>query len=882
MKNRLTMRSFLLGALFLSGAFVYAQTDMQAQKFTSLYNKAKLSEFSAQTLEKAQADKQRAIQLAQLQDKPISYTTEKGDFVELQRVLDDGTLLYYTTYNADAAHSTRVDHLNTGGSTGFDLDGQNMVAHEWDGGHPRASHQEYGGRVTVMDAGTGGASLHYHSAHVAGTIMAAGVEPQAKGMAPKAELKAYEWNNDLSEATSAASSGMLVSNHSYGYRADQLPDWMFGAYIDESRDWDDLMYNAPYYLMLSAAGNDGTETFYNGNPLEQGYDMLSGHATAKNNLVVAAADDANVDSQGNLVSVSIANFSSPGPTDDYRIKPDITGNGVNLYSTYDGSDTDYGTISGTSMATPNVTGSLLLLQEHYNNLHNEFMRAATLKGLALHTADDAGPSGPDATWGWGLLNAKRAAETISANGETSLVEEREISQGQTITLEVEADGVNDLQASISWTDPAGTANSGTANSSTAVLVNDLDVRVSKGSTTYYPWRLTSATANEKGDNTVDPYERVDVANASGTYTITITHKGSLSSGSQKFSLIVTGIQEEDVACTASMPQNLKVDEVGETSAKVSWDAVTGANYDLRYRETSASNWTVVYDLPSAQYQIENLDTNTEYEVQVRSKCSENETSDQTDSVTFTTDDEGNGGEEPDPDPTPGEYCEAYSSEALSNFYIRNVYLNGIDNTSGASTYSDFTNESAQLSPGQSYNIYISSGADANYFTYYAVYIDYNNDGEFGADELVYSESTSAYYMGMGSFTVPSDVSGSTRMRVILSNDPINGPCDTDFLGEVEDYTVQFGGSSSYDTLSNRENDFQDFSFYPNPVESHVNLEASSVIESVTLYDLLGKRVKYATPNQREMRLNLEDLQADIYLMKVTIEGTQKTFRLVKK
>ena len=40
------------------------------------------------------------------------------------------------------------------------------------------------------------------------------------------------------------------------------------------------------------------------------------------------------------------------------------------------------------MASPNVAGSLLLLQEHYNNLNGEFMKSATLKGLACHTATD--------------------------------------------------------------------------------------------------------------------------------------------------------------------------------------------------------------------------------------------------------------------------------------------------------------------------------------------------------------------------------------------------------------------------------------------------------------------------------------------------------------
>src|SRR5690606_10068021 len=143
-------------------------------------------------------------------------------------------------------------------------------------------------------------------------------------------------------------------------------------------------------------------------PLEglAGFDKLNGRKTGKNVLVVANAQDANIDINGDLISVLINSGSSQGPTDDLRIKPDIAGNGTGLYSTLETGDSAYGSLTGTSMAAPNVTGSLLLLQQHFHNLNGVYMRSATLKGLALHTADDAGNPGPDAVWGWGLLNSK--------------------------------------------------------------------------------------------------------------------------------------------------------------------------------------------------------------------------------------------------------------------------------------------------------------------------------------------------------------------------------------------------------------------------------------------------------------------------------------------
>ncbi len=108
--------------------------------------------------------------------------------------------------------------------------------------------------------------------------------------------------------------------------------------------------------------------------------------------------------------VLMSSFSSWGPTDDGRIKPDVVADGVGLTSSIASSNNAYATYSGTSMATPNVTGSLLLLQEYYVQLHpGIFMRSATLKGLTIHTADEAGPNpGPDYQFGWGARQCSQS------------------------------------------------------------------------------------------------------------------------------------------------------------------------------------------------------------------------------------------------------------------------------------------------------------------------------------------------------------------------------------------------------------------------------------------------------------------------------------------
>ncbi|MAQ74870.1 MAG: peptidase S8 [Aquimarina sp.] len=795
MAQRLSHGLFSILFLFTVGAF--AQTHQQKQGIIKETNITTLTQLQAEISKKATSEKQAALNAAQRNGWQVKMTNADGSFSELQKVvLDDRgneVPVYYTTYNVAAARSTRANHLNIGGSLGLSLDGQNMTANVWDGGHARVTHQEYDGpggnnRVSIIDAASeGGTRLNFHAAHVTGTITASGVQANAKGMAPQSKVRGFMWNDDVAEATGEAANGMLLSNHSYGYRSDLVPDQYFGAYIDDSRAWDEVMFNAPYYLMVVAAGNDGNANSYNGAPLDgnSSYDKLTGHSTSKNNLVVANAQDANVSADGTLVSVSINSSSSEGPTDDYRIKPDITGNGTGVYSTYESSDTAYNSITGTSMASPNVTGTLLLLQQHYNNLNGNFMRAATLKGVALHTADDAGPSGPDAVYGWGLLNAKAAAETISAvsSGE-SKIEELTLNSGQSYTITVDSDGINPLMASISWTDRAGAVVTAT-NSNTPVLVNDLDIRVSKGGTTYQPYRLTGVTTNGTGDNNVDPFERIDVAGASGTYTITVTHKGSLTGGSQNFSLIVTGLSGTPVVCNATTPTGVTASNVTFDSATVNWTAVPAATYDVRYRVSGTSSWTTVAS-GTASIDLTGLTQLTSYEVQVRSKCDNGTTSSYSSSTTFTT---------PEFQLV---YCDS-NGQSVADEYISRVQLESINNASGAGAggYSDFTGISTDLAKDGTYTITVTpTWTGTTYSEGYSAWIDYNQDGDFAdAGEQVWSQAATQNTSVSGSFTVPAGAAdGATRMRVSMKYNGVPTACESFQYGEVEDYTIVIGGT----------------------------------------------------------------------------------------
>lgn len=782
--NKIYVQIMIVSCLICFVPILHGQNSNQKLRVLSKTNSSNLNKLQLKLSEESLLKRQEAYAIAKQKGWEIKgFDKEKQSFYQLMRV-DNGHPIYYVTDNTSAAASTRANQLNTGGSLGLNLNGEGMEIYVWDSGHARMSHNEFDGaggqnRVTAID---GTAEVKYHSSHVMGTILASGYDSKAKGMAPYAKGYTAEWTDDEKEVAAKAAEGMLISNHSYGLGAHLVPDYYFGMYIDSCVKWDEIMYNAPYYLMVKSAGNDGTRDTYNESPLDgnSAYDKLLGAAVCKNNLVVGNVVDVNVDAEGNILSqVQRHESSSEGPTDDYRIKPDIMANGYEVYSCGADSDNDYKSLIGTSMAAPNASGTLLLLQQHYNKVNESFMKAATLKGLALHTADDVGQLGPDSKTGWGLLNAKRAAQTIS--DKVNIIKELTLAEGETFTAQVTASG--NLQASISWTDVPGVEkSSGSLNSKTPVLVNDLDIRISKNSESNMPWKLTGLTTNTKGDNNVDPYERVDVNNASGTYTVTISHKGKLVNGKQNFSLIITGISSSTIDVEKpTTPQNLAVSKEASQSMYVSWNAstdnvaVTGYDIYLDGKFLRKSKTNSVY--------LTGLNPSQAYAVKVRAFDKNNNVSEFASTNGETT----SGGTDT--------YCDLSSSTSEYE-WISNVTFGEIEVSSERSTYTNYTKYSTRVKHGESIPLSITKGWKFNPSREaIRVWIDWNQDGDFSdADELAWQSPSSTVSPVNGIIVVPNSAKdGITRMRVALKSfSYASSPCGSYTNGEVEDYSVVVG------------------------------------------------------------------------------------------
>ena len=648
--------------------------ELAAQSDVALETrKAKLQALSEKLKKRDQNDRRQVQEFARRVGMPVRRELPNGRVLELQRLAPGIGPIFYITNNVDAADTVSTDEVWPGGSAGLNLDGSGMTVAEWDSGAIYAAHPDFTGRLTQVDGAT---EVSSHSTHVAGTLIGAGdwLVAESRGMAYAAHLNAYDWNSDTAEMALAASNGQKVSNHSYGIAAGWLyigglaPDnwwWIggedpsdvedanFGYYDSQTQLWDQIAFDAPYYLIVKAAGNDRSDIGpspgeeytvidQDGNFLftstlprladcaPAGYDCLPTASVAKNILTVGAADDVigGYSTFSGPTSVQMAEFSGWGPTDDGRIKPDLVGNGMFLMSAWPESPY-YAAAAGTSMATPNVTGSLLLLQEHYEDVNgsNNFMRAATLKALAVHTADEAGDAdGPDYAFGWGLLNTKNAAQVITDDGGDHQIIEGSLNQGAVDTVEVsvtKADSI--ITATLVWTDPPGTPVAPALDSPDIMLVNDLDLRIKNGLFTHMPWTLNPAfpaAAATTGDNTRDNVEQVVVnAGATGSYFVEVSHKGLLLDGlNQSYSLIISVEPSPPIGSYLLIDENfsggLPAAWSVDTLAGISWtinapipgdselDNLTGgtgnfAMVDNNYATTVTSLRTPAFDLSSA-------------------------------------------------------------------------------------------------------------------------------------------------------------------------------------------------------------------------------------------------------------------------------------------
>lgn len=457
-------------------------------------------------------------------------------------------------YNFNTARSLGVDQV----WNKYRVDGDGVNVGIWDGGSV-FPHNAFGNRLVVVQK----VDPEDHATHVAGTIAAGRKKRQSRGMAYSSSLYSYDYEGDVpTEMASAVREyGVLLANNSWGYATGweliywgaeygNLWTWFgkenFGRYSSEAAAYDKLIYQKDISVVF-AAGNDRGDDFidwawvdYASSTLYWGlvigrdgpYKTIGSNASAKNVITVGATRGKSW----------MSDFSSWGPTRDGRVKPEVVAPGVNVFSTMNKGK--YGRLSGTSMSTPAVTGSLALLCEQWKEHAGEYPTNAVLRNIIAITATDRNPRGPDYKFGFGVLNVEKAAALIEANKENKIIIENAVTRKErthkyTLSLYGKPTSRN---VCLAWTDPPARADASSA------LVNDLDIRViDPNGKVYYPWTLDGDRPSKsalQGINDADNIELVWLKNAKeGEWTIEVTAVYFGKGTRQKYALSVCTVDK---------------------------------------------------------------------------------------------------------------------------------------------------------------------------------------------------------------------------------------------------------------------------------------------------------------------------------------------------
>lgn len=417
------------------------------------------------------------------------------DFYPPPKTIDNNGSRVWT--NTDTVHTEIMESDPT-----INIEGNGVILGIWDANEVYSAHTDLGGVIFGETPRTW--TSHWHSTHVAGTMAGDGTTTfNLRGHAPNAaQIVSYDYDHDVPAEMEEAIDiyNIVAANNSWGSRVGWYDpsDWhfvdnqfLFGEYTFDCPDLDDIV-RVENLIIVFSSGNDrddpddGSETAAQPGDWDQGtgnngYDTLPPPKSAKNIITVGAIDDAT-----NLM----ADFSSWGPTDDGRIKPDVVAPGVSIGSCYNDNPTSYAWASGTSAAAPAVTGIAGLLVQTYRDEFFEDVDSpevplpSTIKALLINSADDLGNPGPDFSFGWGGVNAEGAYDIIR---ERRVMESQLSDTGdENVFLCIVPLGETRFAVTICWDDWSGPN-----------LVNDLDLSLEApdGTTIFRPWILDPSAGN---------------------------------------------------------------------------------------------------------------------------------------------------------------------------------------------------------------------------------------------------------------------------------------------------------------------------------------------------------------------------------------------------
>ncbi|GGN12233.1 hypothetical protein GCM10010967_55300 [Dyadobacter beijingensis] len=480
--------------------------------------------------------------------------------------------------NDKSTASTRANVLGSTAILGYKLTGEGVVIGLGDDFTPLV-HPDVGKRVISY------VPMHesWHGIHVGGTAAGSGLlNEKYRGYAPKAKIVARSreaiWT---APASLIRDYGMVVTSNTYG---GYTLCGSFGMYYDGAAALDQQAFEFPYLQHVFSAGNSGTETNCQDAGYPVGFGTVAGDCQSAKNIITV----------GRTTSTGIVSpASSKGPTSDGRIKPEVIAPGGSIFSTIQ--NNAYQTASGTSMASPAVTGGAALLVERYRQLHQRNNpKNALLKALICNGATDMGLPGPDFSHGFGIMNLLRSVSMLDKGRYFS----GQLSRSATNTHEIVVPAnTAKLKVMLYWNDPATSLLAGGKT-----LVNNLDLTVTRpGNSKVLPKFPSAAAPNApavSGVDTLNNIEQIVIEEpAAGTYSVKV-EAAHIPQGVQEY-FVVYDIIEPSV--TVTYP--LAGDRLAKGDAvNICWDSYgdTLSTFHVAYSLDNGGSWNAINANVSAE------------------------------------------------------------------------------------------------------------------------------------------------------------------------------------------------------------------------------------------------------------------------------------------
>jgi len=444
-------------------------------------------------------------------------------------------------------------------------------------------HGDFGNRIVqkvdIANDGSTSDPSDGHGTHVACTVLGSGFRSSTtnyRGVAPEAELymQAMEDQN-TGQLSSIGVYSLLNSAYSSGGARIHTNSWgglnSGGSYTTQSEDADDRTSTWDQYWSYEGM----TVLFAAGNERDDG---ISPPGTAKNVITVGAHKNRYETSPED----NMYYWSSRGPTDDGRIKPDIVAAGQDVRSckAQEASDAPdnlndqwYVEYSGTSMATPAAAGASALVREYLIEIADRpEPQGSLVKAMLILGAEDMGTRDiPNNEEGWGRLNLVNTL--LPSNGDIGVfVDDRSrLSSGQEASYNFDVTRAGEpLKVVLAWSDYPGSTFSQTQ------LRNNLDLEVTSpnGAVTYLGNDFLDGRSTTGGSKDNKNNVEVVLIDSASTGIWNVKVKDSSHGGSrtyQPFSIAVRGVNVNDLTPDPSIVSDSflirpQIPQVGEQAA----------------------------------------------------------------------------------------------------------------------------------------------------------------------------------------------------------------------------------------------------------------------------------------------------------------------------